>query len=142
MGIDVNYGFGIGLKSPYGTAQVRIANAKVWSYTFNGLNSRKSGFLQDDNILVFSIQYGLPLLNAGGGLTLHTGSGLDLFGTIGVSKFSFFNGLSMDATAGYHLGIIGAEGYMRTTDFNSFIQTVPNARQQFYESTGFMWHLR
>lgn len=138
MGFDVNYVFGVGLKSPYGTAQIRIANAKVWSYSFNGLNSRKSGFLQDDNDLVFSIQYSLPLLNAGGGMTLHTGSGLDLFGTIGVSKFSFFNGLSIDATAGYHLGIIGAEGYMRTTDFNSFIQTVPDARQQFYESTGFM----
>jgi hypothetical protein len=98
--------------------------------------------MQDENVLVFSIQYGLPLLNAGGGLTLHTRSGLDIFGTIGVSKISLFDGISIDVTTGYHLGIIGAEGYMRTPNFNSFIQTVPNARQQFFETTGFMWHLR
>ena len=142
MGVDVNYGLGFGFRSPYGTAQVRFANAKVWSYSFFGLNTRKSGFLQDENVLVFSFQYGIPLFNAGGGLTLHTVSGIDLFGTMGVSKFSISNGLSIDATVGYHLHIIGAEGYMRTTDFNSFIQIVPNARQQFYESTGFIWHLR
>jgi hypothetical protein len=98
--------------------------------------------MRDENILVFSLQYGLPLINAGGGLTWYTNSGLDIFGTFGASKYSFFNGLSVDGTTGYHLGIIGAEGYIRTNDFNSFIQTVPNARQQFFESTGYMWPLR
>lgn len=31
IGVDINYGFGYGYKTPFGSAQVKIGNAKVWS---------------------------------------------------------------------------------------------------------------
>jgi hypothetical protein len=146
IGVDINYGLGYGHKSPIGTSQIRFFNAKAWSYSFNGEEFRKSGFLQGDNqgddFLVFSIQHSIPLLNAGGGLTWNTKSGIDIFATMGLAKFSFFHGLSIDASWSKHHGIIGVEGYMRTNDFNSFLQIIPNARQEFYEATGSMWNLR
>lgn len=98
--------------------------------------------MQDSDMLMFSYQRSIPLINLGFGLTLHSESGIDLYGTFGPWNFGTENGLIVDGTYGFHLGIIGAEGYIRTLDTQSFIQSIPNARQQFYETTGSMWNIR
>jgi hypothetical protein len=142
IGVDINYGFGYGYKTPFGSAQVKIGNAKVWSLKYSNSKIQKRGFMQDSDMLMFSYQRSIPLINLGFGLTLHSESGIDLYGTFGPWNFGTENGLIVDGTYGFHLGIIGAEGYIRTSDTQSFIQSIPNARQQFYETTGFMWNLR
>lgn len=114
----------------------------MWSLKYGNSKIHKTGFMQDNDMLMLSYQRSIPLLNLGFGLSLHSESGIDFYGTYSPWNFGTANGLIVDGTFGIHLGIIGAEGSIRTSDTQSFIQSIPNARQQFNETTGFMWNIR
>ncbi|MFO7881002.1 MAG: RHS repeat-associated core domain-containing protein [Kosmotogaceae bacterium] len=142
IGFDLNVGFGYGWKTPFGSLQIKTANARLWKASLSKSGSNIVGMNAGQDFPLLSLQGSVPLINFGGGLSLHSDSGLDIFGTIGLMKFSMKDGTYVDGTVGVHFSIWGFEGYIRTSDYSSFGSTITNYRQNFYETTGFMWHLR
>ena len=142
IGLDIKYGFGYGIKSPYGNLYFNVRNVNVLSWKFSNNDYYSQSFMGDSNPEWFTLKVSLPIGNWGFGLDINERSGMDFYGTAGLYKLGNKSGASIDGTIGFHFGIIGAEAYVRTSETRSFIESLSHHRQNYYESTGFMWTIR
>ena len=143
MGFQVNWGLGGGFKSPFGSLMVKVGTVPWFSSELNVDLNTTSLQVDPNQINLLSIDYALPLINVGGEFSI-IGKYGNLGFNYGVSWFGFnysgLDGIYSGGKWGVHLGIIGVEGYIKSSNILTPIIYYENAKRNFYEQTGgFMW---
>jgi len=139
-GFKVNVGLGIGFKTAFGSAMVKMMNGNVLSYSVdkNGKVNRKT----DPGYLIFGAKGSVPLLNLGVDFKFNTHSPMLELNMSFLQWEVGSGGVSIHDNFGYHLGIVGVEVYNKTNDFNGYFNAYPNARQECYDKWGWTTPLR